>query len=254
MIPREGAFDGQDKQQDNIRTGRLSCRAARPTGAGEQDDPASRPADSVLGTRSAGLNSPRLGLWGLEAALSAACGRAVQLLQVPLQASQGFLVAPVDRQALSEPFWQAVRASPSAGVWNTPEEAVVCFAAGIGGWRSATARPIQTRAAIERYLRDLLAGGAEVAVKDVEAAVHSVQRSWSQVKRAAERLGVVKRKAGMQGGWLWSLPRPEGGTKNAKRPLHLGLCPSASSQALLSPAAAPAGRRSSGAVDAETRR
>ena len=64
------------------------------------------------------------------------------------------------------------------------------------------------------FLRELLAKGP-VSAKQVKADVEEAGLSWSTIKRAKARLGIKAQKAGMDGGWSWSMPRrgpnpPEG--------------------------------------------
>jgi len=63
--------------------------------------------------------------------LSALVGHDVELLE---PRAGCWILAPVDRARLRTPFWQAVRASPGAGVWGSPAAALVGFAAGVEGW------------------------------------------------------------------------------------------------------------------------
>jgi len=66
-----------------------------------------------------------------------------------------------------------------------------------------------------RFLRGVLADGpvrAPTVFKEATGAGYS----RDQVQRAARKIGVDRRKAGMSGGWLWALPRPEGGAEGGE--------------------------------------
>lgn len=83
------------------------------------------------------------------------------------------------------------------------------------------------------FLRGLLADGpmsAKAIFKDADGAGYS----RDQVKRASNKLGVEKRKTGMDGGWQWALSDAEESTKGAKgarsenmHPSHSSALPSA---------------------------
>lgn len=60
-------------------------------------------------------------------------------------------------------------------------------------------------AGAEQFLRDLLAGGA-IAAKEAERDYRGAGYAPSTIKRAKKRLGVISKKDGMTGGWLWYLP------------------------------------------------
>jgi hypothetical protein len=68
---------------------------------------------------------------------------------------------------------------------------------------TANARPSEEA---ETFLRELLAEGP-VPAKQVKADADSVGLSWATVRRAKDRLGIKPHKDGMDGGWLWSLPK-----------------------------------------------
>jgi putative DNA primase/helicase len=96
------------------------------------------------------------------------------------------------------------------------------------------------------FLRALLAGGPMTA-KDIYKDADGAGYSRDQIKRASIRLGVDKRKDGMQGGWLWALltgngtrtapancykpdhGTPEGSTKKQKSARFIKALPSAPS-------------------------
>lgn len=93
------------------------------------------------------------------------------------------------------------------------------------------------RHAVEQYLEDLLAQGP-VTAQAIRSDCEGAGFSWHQVKRASVRIGVVKGKAGLKGGWVWSIPA-EGSTKGAKSAVAVSVRPSHSSATpvLPSPAA-----------------
>jgi putative DNA primase/helicase len=59
------------------------------------------------------------------------------------------------------------------------------------------------------FLRERLALGTAPS-KTIQSEAKEAGIAWRTVRRAADRLGVVKRKGGMNDGWYWSLPSPEG--------------------------------------------
>lgn len=72
------------------------------------------------------------------------------------------------------------------------------------------------------WLSDLLADGP-VAASEVKARAKAAGHAWKTVKRAKERLCIVSQKEGMNGGWIWFLPRrdpktPEGSQQNLLGP------------------------------------
>jgi hypothetical protein len=137
--------------------------------------------------------------------LTSIAGHAVELLErrTPAAGERAYLVAPVERQMLQEPFWQAVLRSPSAGIWDTPEAALVGFAAGARGWTSE--KPAAALSDVESGLRERLRSGpVPAAILLSEYAAVGV--SNHRVGRAARRIGVTRHKHGMRGGWIWSLP------------------------------------------------
>lgn len=59
------------------------------------------------------------------------------------------------------------------------------------------------------WLREQLAPGTR-PVKAIRADANEAGFAWISIRRAADRLGVVKRKGGITDGWYWRLPGSEG--------------------------------------------
>lgn len=75
------------------------------------------------------------------------------------------------------------------------------------------------------FLRSLLADGplsAKAIYKDADGAGYS----RDQIKRASLKLGIEKRKTGMDGGWVWALSEPEGSAKGAEERSFKNVLPS----------------------------
>ena len=72
--------------------------------------------------------------------------------------------------------------------------------------------PSSAQEAAEQFLRDLLKTLTPTATVKQEA--HAAGHSWATVRRAADSLGVARKKGGMDQGWYWSLP--EGAQKTPK--------------------------------------
>jgi putative DNA primase/helicase len=70
-------------------------------------------------------------------------------------------------------------------------------------------------------------GADVVPVKTIEAEARAAGVAWRTVRRAADELSVIKRKAGMGAGWYWSLPKMT--TKESKVSNVSGWTSSASS-------------------------
>jgi putative DNA primase/helicase len=57
----------------------------------------------------------------------------------------------------------------------------------------------------DAFLRSVLEAGA-VPAKGIKGDADGAGFSWRTVQRAAQRMGVERRKEGMKGGWVWALP------------------------------------------------
>jgi putative DNA primase/helicase len=65
---------------------------------------------------------------------------------------------------------------------------------------------VSATAEAEEFLQELLADGP-VPSKQVKADSKEAVIAWRTIERAKSRLGIVANKTGMDGGWMWSLPR-----------------------------------------------
>jgi len=72
-------------------------------------------------------------------------------------------------------------------------------------------------AGVDGFLRSLLADGS-VPAKLVKADAEGAGYVWRTVHRAADRLGIERRKEGMRGGWVWALPTASPGAKMPRAP------------------------------------
>jgi putative DNA primase/helicase len=70
---------------------------------------------------------------------------------------------------------------------------------------------------VDGFLRGLLVSGPLTA-KTIKADADGAGYAWRTVQRASKRLGVVPRKEGMRGGWVWSLPDSQATPKAPLRP------------------------------------
>ena len=68
-------------------------------------------------------------------------------------------------------------------------------------------------ASAEDFLRELLI--CPTPTKTVQAEAKEAGHSWATVRRASQTMNVVRKKAGMDSGWYWSLPS-EGAHKTSK--------------------------------------
>ena len=156
------------------------------------------------------MKTSTLNTEALLAALSSLAGFPLQL--PTLQTASGKpanLICPPNLADLTQPFWQAVRASETQGIWEAPKQAMVGFASQMTGWLAALQGP--RRRTVDDWLKGQLTGGALAASSlATEAAGCGISRD--RLGRAARRLGVVRRKDGMRGGWLRELPAGKPGT------------------------------------------
>jgi putative DNA primase/helicase len=121
----------------------------------------------------------------------------------------GFEYAIEQRELDAHPGFVA-----SAVVWGN---AVEGSARDLLGQAEATADDVEHD--VEGFLRGLLASGP-VPAKSVLTDCSDAGYSRDQVQRAACRLGVVRRKKGMSGGWVWCLAQPEGSTEGSEGSTH----------------------------------
>jgi hypothetical protein len=151
------------------------------------------------------LGITRIDVGAFEAELSVHARQRVELLQRLTAAGQpACFVVPVQRSALADPFWQAYKASPMAGIADTPQGAIVLFVKALARWRPQT--PASRRgAAIEGALRERLLEGW-IPAADLFADFERVGVSRDTLGRIARRIGVLRRKQGMLQGWIWALP------------------------------------------------
>lgn len=148
--------------------------------------------------------TPSLNTTALLAGLSTLVGHHVTLRSVRRPACEVvWLIAPEDCTLRTIPFWRAVQASPGAGIYAGPEKASVGFASGVATCRQGGGP--EARQGLEKGLRALLINGP-VPVAVLMPAFKRLGLSPDQVERAGRRIGVVRKKAGMQSGWTWSLP------------------------------------------------
>jgi putative DNA primase/helicase len=104
---------------------------------------------------------------------------------------------------------------PLPGIWTSH---AVWGQAVIGSARDLLAEPEEGReqegpsGEAAEFLRQCLATGSTPS-KTVQTEAKEAGIPWIGVRRAADKLGVVKRKGGMNTGWYWSLPSTEDAQK-----------------------------------------
>jgi putative DNA primase/helicase len=97
-------------------------------------------------------------------------------------------------------------------IWGSPVE---------GTARELLAEPDEdhgeksAKEAAEDWLRELLDSGPTPS-KTVKKDSQESGYSWATVRRAADAIGVIRRKGGMDAGWYWALPASKVLTKNSK--------------------------------------
>lgn len=107
---------------------------------------------------------------------------------------------------------------PLPGIWTSR---AVWGDALAGSARDLLAEPEESRelagpaGEAADFLRERLALGM-CPSKTIQAEAEAAGIAWMTVRRAADKLGVVKRKGGMNAGWYWSLPSAEGVHKAAE--------------------------------------
>jgi hypothetical protein len=131
--------------------------------------------------------------------------------QVEIRTFEGRHIAvPLDRALLGSPTWRELRAGPQAGIGSSPEEALLLLAHAAGS-SSAGVRRVAAAREADRWLRTALEGaGGPVLVCEVQRAARAAGIASETLRRAATRIGVVRRKHGLHGGWSWSLPAVRG--------------------------------------------
>ena len=60
----------------------------------------------------------------------------------------------------------------------------------------------------EKFLREKLSGGPMKQADIKDEAVNGHGFSWATMRRAQNKLGIISKKDGLQGGWVWELPCP----------------------------------------------
>ena len=153
------------------------------------------------------MSAAEIGVDAFNAELSRLVGHQVEVLERRRDlGAPAYLVAPVQRGMLNEAFWRDLQASCSQGIWDSPEAAVVGFAAAANGSVAIVGETAPRR--LENALRRRLVPGPALA-SEVFAEFADQGVSRDRVGRASRRIGVVRAKAGIAQGWVWTLP--EGG-------------------------------------------
>jgi hypothetical protein len=141
----------------------------------------------------------------LQRELSALAGQEVHFIRSHYSdGTPCYMILPTDRGELKSGFWEALRASPTGGIWLAPEEALLGFASFVIERRAKSKRvtPGDLELELERLLSNGPARAAELVPRFEKQGV-----SRHALGRAARRLGVVRLKQGMKGGWVWMKPQ-----------------------------------------------
>ena len=67
-------------------------------------------------------------------------------------------------------------------------------------------RQAPDREQAEKFLREVLASGPVKQSEIKDEAVNGRGFAWATVRRAQNKLGVISKKEGLAGGWVWQLP------------------------------------------------
>jgi hypothetical protein len=137
----------------------------------------------------------------------------VELLARSITDGVVYMIVPVDRKRLRTRFWESVRRDPCAGMWASPEAALVGFSVRSGKWLQTSRR--KSPSAVVDFIREQLGESRSAQARQVITSAASAGISTAALHRAATRLGVRRQKRGMNEGWLWTLP-PEDEPKYSK--------------------------------------
>ena len=130
---------------------------------------------------------------------------AIGLQATPKEVKQGAWVAiPKDRTLLQSKTWQALRSGPKAGIGSSPTEAAILLALAAG--KAGQGRPPSKQQAAKVMLENLLRDGIARTVEEIRGLAQAKGISWTAADRAARDLGVLRKKCGLRGPWIWSLP------------------------------------------------
>lgn len=143
----------------------------------------------------------------IESLAFGATGRATWGVMLDPDDKARRLFAPIKQNLAPDTGGLAYRVEAPNGMariaWESGEVAVDVNAA-MGGFESHEATSERREA--EGWLKDFLADGPRGAA-DVRNQVRIVGLTWITVRRAADCIGIVKRKVGGRGaGWEWALP------------------------------------------------